>query len=140
MQWHGNTAHLSGQKHIQQVTRGGEAAAQGVPWLAVAHVHFVALLLHLVPPQVDQAQHNDAAFGPTQAQVAPVCGVHFDGGQGMVQAKVLAPEHRASLHVPDQEHAAGQHDGQDAGVAHDPGQAPDCPALAWFGPPGNWPW
>ena len=70
-------ADLSGQQHIQQVPGGGEAAAQGVPGLAAAHVHLVALLLHLVAPQVHQAQHNDAALAATQAHVAPVCGIHL---------------------------------------------------------------
>ncbi len=89
-------AYLSWQQHIQQVPGGREAAAQGVPRLAAAHVHLVGLLLHLVSAQVDQPQHNDAAFGATQAHVAPVRGVYLDAGQGMLCTKILAPQHRPS--------------------------------------------
>ena len=85
--------YLSWQQHIQQVPGGREAAAQGVPRLAAAHVHLVGLLLHLVSAQVEQPQHNDAAFGATQAHVTPVCGVYLDAGQGMLCPKVLAPQH-----------------------------------------------
>ena len=42
-------AHLPWQQYIQQVACGAEAAAQGVPWLAAAHVHLVCLLVHLQP-------------------------------------------------------------------------------------------
>ena len=42
-------AHLPWQQYIQQVACGAEAAAQGVPWLAAAHVHLVSLLVHLQP-------------------------------------------------------------------------------------------
>ncbi len=93
MQKQGTGSHLSWQQHIQQISGSREAATQGVPRFATAHVHLVGLLLHFVSAQVDQPQHNDAAFCAAETHVAPVCGVHLDAGESMLCSKILAPQH-----------------------------------------------
>ena len=92
MQAAGRGACLPWQEHVEEVARGGEDCSQRIAGLAGAHVDFVGLLLHAVTRHVGEAQHDQAALLPAQAQPPGIARVHPHRAQRCLRAEVPLPE------------------------------------------------
>ena len=68
-----------------------KTARRASPGLAGAYVDLVGLLLHAVARHAGQAQHDQAALLPGQAQPPRVARVHLDRAQRRLGPEVLLP-------------------------------------------------